>query len=95
VIQVAQKAGVMLKEKPGIMDDMKMKSLNNKKGTEFDQAFAQAMVADHKKDIAKLQDAQKDGDLSPDVKNLVSQLLPTLQKHLETAQKLAGSSKTS
>jgi putative membrane protein len=90
VMDIATKAGIQLKSaEPGMMDNMEMKNMNSKTGVDFDKQFAKAMVTDHKKDIAKLQDAQKD-DLSSDVKDLITEVLPKLQKHLETAQKLSG-----
>jgi putative membrane protein len=96
ITDLASKSNITLKaDQPGAMDNMKMKSLNSKTGTEFDRQFAKDMVEDHKKDIAKLQKAQSDPGVSQDVKDLVSQVLPKLQKHLETAQKLAGNAQSS
>jgi len=91
VMESASKAGIQLKaDEPGTMDNMKMKSMQSKTGADFDKQFAKAMVADHKKDIAKMQDAQNDPSVSQDVKQLVTDVLPKLQKHLDTAQKLSG-----
>jgi putative membrane protein len=52
-------------------------------GPAFDKAFAQHMVADHKKDIAAYQKASKAKDAAG---QYAQSTLPTLQKHLETAQ---------
>ena len=56
-------------------------------GDKFDREFAKHMVMDHKKDIAEYQKASKrqDGQVS----QYAGTTLPTLQKHLETAQSLA------
>lgn len=62
----------------------KLKTLD---GASFDQAFKQHMIEDHKKDIAKYEDQAKSGQ-SADVRNLAQQTLPTLRKHLATAQAL-------
>jgi putative membrane protein len=100
VLSLAKKDGISL-ETPsdeGLMakhDASKgqktMAALSAKSGADFDKEFAKTMVEDHKKDIAKLQKA--DGALTQaDVKQLVEKLLPTLQAHLATAEKLAGNS---
>ncbi len=47
------------------------------------------MIDDHKKNIDKLQSAQK-SNLPDDVRQLVGNTLPALQKHLELAQKIYG-----
>jgi putative membrane protein len=52
----------------------------------FDKMFAQHMVADHKKDIAKYKAASKKQDAAG---QYAQGALPTLQKHLEEAEKLA------
>jgi putative membrane protein len=54
-------------------------------GAAFDKAFAQHMVADHKKDIAEYQTEAKKQDSAG---QYAMNALPTLQKHLETARSL-------
>jgi len=61
----------------------KMSKMN---GAAFDKAFAQHMVADHKKDIAAYQKAAKSKNQT--VAGYANETLPTLQKHLQTAQSL-------
>ncbi len=57
--------------------------LSKLSGDQFDNQFAQAMVADHKKDIrAYEKEAKSKGPLA----DFAQQTLPTLQKHLETAE---------
>jgi putative membrane protein len=53
----------------------------------FDAKFAQEMVDDHKRDIAEVTEA-RDATVDPKLKKLLTELLPTLQKHEETAQKI-------
>ena len=55
-------------------------------GAAFDKAFAAHMVADHKKDIAAYQKASK--SKNQQVAGYAGETLPTLQKHLQTAQSL-------
>jgi putative membrane protein len=60
-------------------------------GPEFDGKFAQSMLDDHKKDVAETSDA-RDKTSDPKLKKLLNELLPTLQKHEDMAQKLSESS---
>ena len=61
-------------------------------GADFDQKFAEAMLADHKKDIAEATDA-RDSTTDPKLKSLLTAMLPTLQKHADTAQKIVDQQK--
>ena len=60
-------------------------------GAKFDKEFAAHMVADHKKDIKEYEKAAKKQDA---VGNYAKETLPTLRKHLETAQSLNGTTST-
>jgi putative membrane protein len=60
-------------------------------GAEFDSKFAKSMLEDHKKDIEEVKTA-RDATNDPKLKTLLDELLPTLEKHRDTAQKLADSS---
>jgi|tagenome__1003787_1003787.scaffolds.fasta_scaffold20817190_1 putative membrane protein len=53
----------------------------------FDTKFAREMVDDHKKDIAEVTQA-RDATADAKLKKLLTELVPTLQKHEETAQKI-------
>ena len=55
-------------------------------GAEFDKEFARMMVEDHTKDIAKYEKQASGGD--PQTAALARDTLPTLRKHLQTAQSL-------
>ena len=54
-------------------------------GERFDKEFAKAMVEDHKNDIKEFEAQAKGTD---DVARFAKDTLPTLQKHLQTAQSL-------
>jgi putative membrane protein len=54
-------------------------------GAEFDTSFAKSMVDDHKKDIAEATTA-RDATTDAKLKKLLTDILPTLQKHEDTAQ---------
>lgn len=61
-------------------------------GAEFDAKFAQAMLDDHKKDIAEVMSA-RDSTTDDKLKTLLNDLLPALEKHRDTAQKLVDGQK--
>ena len=54
-------------------------------GEQFDKEFAKAMVDDHKNDIKEFEAQAKGTD---DVASFAKDTLPTLHKHLQTAQSL-------
>ena len=56
-------------------------NLSKKSGKDFDKAYVDMMVADHKKDITEFKDAE--GKVTDnDIKDFITNTLPTLQKHL-------------
>lgn len=69
------------------MPDEKMDKMKAASGAEFDRMFASDMLEDHKKDIAEVKSA-RDQTQDQKLKGLLSALLPTLEKHKDTAQKL-------
>ena len=54
-------------------------------GPEFDKAYMEHMVKDHKKDVKEFQKAANDAQ-DPDVKAFAANTLPTLQEHLQMAK---------
>ena len=62
-------------------------------GAEFDRAFVKEMVADHKNDISEYeQESKKRND---PVADYARQRVPTLQRHLNAAEKLERSTRSS
>ena len=61
--------------------------MQDKKGKDFDKAYAKAMVDGHKDVIKSFEDEAKDGT-DPDIKAFASEQLPTLHHHLDEAQKM-------
>jgi putative membrane protein len=57
----------------------------NAKGIEFDKAYMDRMVDDHKKAVDLFEDASKHCD-DAEIKSFASQKLDVLKKHLETAE---------
>jgi putative membrane protein len=84
---LAQKENVTISGKMNEADQKRVDQLKSDKGTQFDQAFLNDMVRDHQKDVQLYQQAQN-GISNSDVKAYIDQTLPTLQTHLQMAQKL-------
>jgi putative membrane protein len=61
--------------------------LRKKHGTDFDKAYIDAMVKDHKEDIEDFEKAAKNAN-DPDVRAFANMHLPMLREHLDSAQKL-------
>ncbi|HEY6869796.1 MAG TPA: DUF4142 domain-containing protein, partial [Novosphingobium sp.] len=60
--------------------------LSRLSGARFDHEFATAMVADHRKDIAKFEDQRRSGDR--DTSRYAADTLPHLRHHLDMARQL-------
>ena len=60
-------------------------------GPAFDRAYMQAMLADHKKDVAEFQRESTAGK-DAEIKSFAAKTLPTLEDHLKLARQ-AGSKK--
>jgi putative membrane protein len=56
-------------------------------GPDFDKKFAQEMLEDHRKAIAALT-AARDSTADPQLRKLLTDMLPTLAKHAAVAQKI-------
>ena len=63
----------------------KYKDLSEKKGADFDKAYTELMVDDHKSDIDMYQDQAKDGK-DMELKTFAAGKVPTLQGHLQMAE---------
>jgi putative membrane protein len=88
---LAQANGVTPPTEPNAADKKNHDELGKLSGEEFDREFAKAMVKGHEEAIAKFEAASKGND---DVAKFAQDTLPTLQKHLKTAQSLASSKST-
>ena len=85
--QIATALGVAIPDDATPEANLEYEKLMAMKGADFDKEFVSYMVDDHKKDIDKYKQEAASTDPAQ-VKDLVNQTLPTLQKHLETAQSL-------
>ena len=59
-----------------------LEDLRSKVGAAFDDAYVDAMVEDHEKDVAAFEDKAKNAS-DADVKAFAAKTLPTLKKHLD------------
>ncbi len=80
--------------------DAKNKALRDRlaklHGAQFDKAYMQAMVQDHRKDVSEFRHESTSG-ADADVKSFAAKTLPTLEEHLKLAQdanKAVGTSGT-
>jgi putative membrane protein len=85
---LAQSNGVTPPAEPKAADKQKHDELAKLSGAEFDREFAKAMVKGHEEAIGKFEAASKGDD---DIAKFAQETLPTLQKHLKTAQALESS----
>ena len=86
--QIAEQKGITLPSDLPAKEKATKDKLSKLKGEQFDRAYMQHMVMDHKKDVAEFKKAStscKDSD----VKSFASQTLPTLQDHLKQAQEVS------
>lgn len=63
-----------------------------KTGADFDKAYAQVMVKDHKETVDLFEDGIKNLK-DPDLKAFVDKTLPTVKMHLEAIQKISDEKK--
>jgi putative membrane protein len=62
-------------------------------GPDFDKKFAQEMLDDHRKDLAAVTEARNTTN-DPELKKLLGDTIPTLEKHEAAAQKIIDSEAT-
>lgn len=66
-------------------DQAAIDRLSRLNGAQFDRAYMDQMVKDHRQDIAEFKREGQSGD-DPDIKAFASKTLPTLQEHLRLAE---------
>jgi putative membrane protein len=83
---VAGQIGVTPPTEPNTKQKAMYEKMSKMSDSTFDREFAKEMVQDHKKDISEFEkEAKKKNDPAASFAN---ETLPTLRKHLETAQSL-------
>jgi putative membrane protein len=85
---LAQQKNVKLSDKPSMAKTTEIKLLSERKGTSFDQHYAESIGVKAHEDTIKLFQKEVDKGQDADVKAWAQKTLPTLQHHLEMAQAL-------
>jgi|SRR4051812_41066497 putative membrane protein len=68
--------------------------LSKLSGPQFDRAYIDDMVKDHRKDAKLFQDEARNGK-DPEIKQFAAQTLPTIQEHLQMVERMAKVSTSS
>ncbi len=87
--QLAQSKGVDLPDAADRKHEREAKSLEKKSGADFDKAYMQQMVKDHRADLKELQKQAKSGK-DPELKAFAEKTAQVVQEHLNMAQQLAA-----
>ncbi len=77
---------------PGADEQKTIGKLSKKSGKDFDKAYINNMIEDHKNDIKVFETASKKC-LDPDVKSFAKKTLPILQEHLDAINAIKESLK--
>jgi len=87
--QVASQKGETVPAQLDAKDQATIDKLSQLNGQQFDRAYMNDMVKDHKADVAEFKKEASSGD-DPDVKGFASKTLPTLEDHLKMAEEIQG-----
>lgn len=82
---LAKAKNITVPSTPGEDAQKHIDELKAKKGAEFDKAYVDMMVDDHKEDIDEFEKAA-DKAKDPEIKALAAKTLPTLKEHLQKIQ---------
>jgi len=85
---LAGQKGVKVSDTPSITKKTEIKLLSERKGSSFDQHYADSIGVKAHEDTIKLFQKEVDKGSDADVKAWAAKTLPTLQHHLEAAQAL-------
>jgi putative membrane protein len=88
--QLAAQKGVSLPSSLDAKDQAVKDKLSKLQGAAFDKAYMKDMVADHKQDVAEFKHESMAAH-DPELKSWAGQTLPTLESHLQEAEKIAPS----
>lgn len=90
--QILSQKGVTIPTETASSENREMDKLQKLSGADFDKAYIDHMVRDHKKDVKEFErQSQKAEDA--DIKSFAANTLPVLQDHLKMAQDLEGTVK--
>ncbi|MGI9102446.1 MAG: DUF4142 domain-containing protein [Terriglobales bacterium] len=84
---IAGSKGINLPSSADKKEKAEKDRLSKLSGEQFDRAYMEHMVRDHKKDVAEFQH-EATSTQDPDIKSFASGTLPTLQDHLKQAESI-------
>jgi putative membrane protein len=87
--KLAIRKGAILPDGVSEQHKTMLQHLSSLKGREFDTAFQQHAVEDHKKDIEKFKTASAKAK-DPELRSFAEKTLPALQRHLQAAESLSS-----
>lgn len=82
LMALAKTKNIALPDSVGADNKMKSEELAKKAGKEFDKAYVDVMLTDHKKTVSLFEDASKNAK-DADIKAFAAKTLPTLKAHLD------------
>lgn len=83
--EIAAQEGVTLPTTLDAKDQAEKDKLSSLNGSDFDKAYMEDMVKDHRADIAEFKKEANSGT-DPSLKTFAGKTLPTLQEHLTLAE---------
>ena len=89
---IAVTKNISIPKAPGVKEQKIISKLTGKSGKDFDKAYIDNMIEDHKDDIKAFQTAAKKC-LDPDVKSFAVKTIPILQEHLDAINAIKDSMK--
>ena len=90
--KIATQKGATIPTELTRREEAQLEHLQKLTGADFDKAYADRMVKDHKKDVKEFQEAAKNAE-DADLKNFAATTLPTLQEHEKMAEQMESSVK--
>src|SRR5262252_5816838 len=85
--QIASQAGATLPAGLSTSDNTTKEHLSKMQGDAFDKAYMRHMVADHQQDVSEFKQETTAGK-DPQLKDWAAKTLPTLQQHLQLAERV-------
>ena len=86
---VAARENVSLPSDISMMEKVTYDRLSRKMGADFDKAYIEDMVKDHKSDLAAFEKEVNSGS-DPEAKAVAEKALPIIREHLRMAQQIAS-----
>jgi putative membrane protein len=90
--QILSQKGVTVPTETSSSEQREVDRLQKLNGAEFDKAYIEHMIRDHKKDVKEFEKASQKSE-DGDIKAFAANTLPVLQDHLKMAQDLEGTVK--